>query len=90
MGKITICSKLILLSNKDLALLKDLMRRWSSAVWALAPASGGGGGSPVKGLLLKHPENSMCFTTDYAPCGKIKPLYKPDGMLIFWRKTTFL
>ncbi len=31
MGKITICSKLILLSNKDLALLKDLMRRWSSA-----------------------------------------------------------
>ncbi len=31
MSKITICSKLILLSNKDLALLKDLMRRWSSA-----------------------------------------------------------
>ncbi len=55
MGKITIFSKLISHNNKDLALLKDLMRRWSSTVWAQVPAAGGKGDSPTRWAIFETP-----------------------------------
>ncbi len=39
-----------------LTALSSVQGLWEGPVWALAPAAGSGGGSPVRGLFLKHPE----------------------------------
>ncbi len=42
---------------RDLSVLKEKLFQgsWGDPIWAQAPASGGGGGSPVRGTIFETP-----------------------------------